>query len=60
MLHYIVVFFVLAVISALLGFGGLAVSFAGVAKFLSLVFVILLVASIIYHLITGRNANPPL
>lgn len=60
MLHYIIVFFVLAVVAAFLGFGGLAVSFAGVAKFLALVFVVLFVASLIYSIITGRKANPPL
>jgi uncharacterized membrane protein YtjA (UPF0391 family) len=60
MLHYIIVFFVLAVLAAFLGFGGLAASFAGVAKLLTLVFVVLFVGSLIYHMMTGRNVNPPL
>lgn len=60
MLNYIVVFFILAVIAAFLGFGGLAASFAGVAKILALVFVILFVASLVYSVITGRRAQPPL
>lgn len=60
MLHYMIVFFVLAVIAAVLGFGGLASSFAGIAKFLAVLFVVLFVASLLYNMITGRRANPPL
>jgi uncharacterized membrane protein YtjA (UPF0391 family) len=60
MLNYIVTFFILAVIAAFLGFGGLATSFAGVAKILALIFVILFVASLVYSTVTGRRANPPL
>ncbi len=60
MLNYIVTFFILAVIAAIFGFGGLAASFAGIAKFLTSVFVILFLASLIYSLVTGRRANPPL
>jgi uncharacterized membrane protein YtjA (UPF0391 family) len=43
-----------------MGFGGLAADFAGVARFLTAVFVILFLASLIYTTITGRKANPPL
>lgn len=60
MLHYVITFFVLAVIAALLGFGGLASDFAGIAQFLALVFVVLFVASLIYSMATGRRANLPL
>jgi len=60
MLNYIITFFVLAVIAAVLGFGGLAADFAVIAKFLALIFIVLFVASLIYHLLTGRSANPPL
>jgi uncharacterized membrane protein YtjA (UPF0391 family) len=60
MLHYIVTFFILAVIAAFLGFSGLAASFAGVAKILTLIFVILFIASLVYSTVTGRRANPPL
>ena len=34
MLHYAVVFFVIAIIAAVLGFGGIAGSAAGIAKIL--------------------------
>lgn len=59
MLNYVITFFVLAVLAAFLGFGGLATSFAEIAKFLALVFVILFVASLVYSLLTGRKANVP-
>lgn len=59
MLNYVVTFFVLAVLAAFLGFGGLATSFAEIAKFLALVFVILFVASLVYSVLTGRKVNTP-
>jgi uncharacterized membrane protein YtjA (UPF0391 family) len=60
MLNYVVTFFILAVLAAFLGFGGLAADFAGIARFLAVIFVVLFVASLIYSLVTGRRANPPL
>ncbi len=60
MLNWIVTFFILAVLAAVFGFGGLAADFAGIAKFLALLFVVLFVASLIYSMLTGKRANPPL
>ena len=60
MLNYVVTFFILAVLAAIFGFGGLAADFAGIAKFLALIFVVLFVVSLIYSMLTGRRANPPL
>lgn len=60
MLNYIITFFVLAVIASVLGFSGLAADFAGIARFLAGLFVILFVVSLVYSLVTGRRANPPL
>src|SRR5688572_2814094 len=45
MLHYAVVFFVIALIAALFGFGGIAAGAAGIAKILFVVFIILAIAS---------------
>ena len=59
MINYVITFFVLAVLAAFLGFGGLATSFAEIAKFLALIFVILFVASLVYSLLTGRKPNVP-
>jgi uncharacterized membrane protein YtjA (UPF0391 family) len=60
MLNYVITFFILAIVAALFGFGGLAVDFAGIAKFLAGIFVLLFVATLIYSIITGRKVNTPL
>ncbi len=60
MLNWIITFFLLAVIAAVFGFGGLAGTFASIAQFLAGIFVILFIAGLIYSLISGRRANPPL
>lgn len=57
MLHYVITFFILAVIATFLGFGGLAADFASIAQFLAMVFVVLFVASLIYSMVTGRKTN---
>ena len=54
MLHYAVVFFVIALIAALFGFGGIAVGAAGIAKILFVVFLIGAVVSFIMSM--GRRA----
>jgi uncharacterized membrane protein YtjA (UPF0391 family) len=53
MLHYALVFFVIALIAAVLGFGGLAASAAGIAKVLFIVFIVLAIASFLFGLIRG-------
>lgn len=53
MLHYAVVFFVIALIAAVLGFGGIAASAAGIAKVLFFVFLIAAVIS----LLLGRSGS---
>jgi uncharacterized membrane protein YtjA (UPF0391 family) len=45
MLHYAVVFFVIALIAALFGFGGIAAGAVGIAKILFFVFIVLAVGS---------------
>jgi len=51
MLHYAVVFFVIALVAALFGFGGIAAGAASIAKILFVLFAILAVASFLYGLI---------
>jgi len=51
MLHYAVVFFVVALIAALFGFGGIAASAVGIAKILFVVFAVLTVASLLFGLV---------
>lgn len=57
MLNWIITFFILAIIAAIFGFGGLAGTFANIAQFIAVVFVVLFIASLIYSAITGRK--PP-
>ena len=45
MLHYAVVFFVIALVAALFGFGGIAAGAVGIAKILFFVFVVLAVVT---------------
>lgn len=49
MLYWSVVFFVIAVISGVLGFGGVAASSAGIAQVLFYVFILGFVLSIVLH-----------
>lgn len=51
MLHYAVVFFVIALIAAVFGFGGIAASAVGIGKILFFVFAVLAVASFLYGLV---------
>ncbi|OIN91038.1 MAG: DUF1328 domain-containing protein [Comamonadaceae bacterium CG1_02_60_18] len=48
MLHYAVVFFVIALIAALFGFGGIAAGAVSIAKILFFVFLALAVLSFIF------------
>ncbi len=54
MLHYALVFFVVAIIAAVLGFGGLAASAAGIAKILCVVALAMAVVSFFMH---GRRST---
>ena len=51
MLHYAVVFLVIALIAAVFGFGGIAASAVGIAKLLFVVFLVLALASFLFGLI---------
>jgi uncharacterized membrane protein YtjA (UPF0391 family) len=48
MLHYAVVFFVIALIAAAFGFGGIAASAVGIAKILFVIFAVLAIASFLF------------
>ena len=50
MLHYAVVFFVIALIAAVFGFGGIAAGAVGIAKVLFFVFLILAAVSFLINL----------
>lgn len=53
MLYYAIVFFVVALIAAALGFGGIAGAATGIAKILFFIFVILFIASLIFGGLRG-------
>ena len=54
MLRWALVFLILALISAALGFGGIAGAAAGIAEILFYVFLVLLVISALFGALRGR------
>ena len=54
MLHYAVVFLVIALIAALFGFGGIAAGAVSIAKILFFVFIILAIAIFIFGSLKKR------
>ncbi len=50
MLYYALVFFVVALIAGVLGFGGVAIASAAIAKICFYVFLILFLVSLVVHL----------
>lgn len=57
MLRWAAAFFILAIIAAVFGFGGVAVASAGIAKVLFFLFLIVFAISLIMGLAAGRR--PP-
>ncbi len=53
MLHYAVVFFIIALVAALFGFGGIAAGAVGIAKVLFFVFLIMAVVSFLFGALRG-------
>ncbi len=58
MLHYTLVFFVVALIAAVLGFSGIAAGAASIAKLFFIGFLVLAVISGLGHLLGGRRRLP--
>ncbi len=57
MLSWALTFFVLALIAAVFGFGGIASASAGIAQFLFFLFVVMFVISLIAG--RSRSVHPP-
>jgi uncharacterized membrane protein YtjA (UPF0391 family) len=53
MLHYALVFLLIAILAAIFGFGGVAIAAAGIAKVLFFLFLIAFLVSLIMHV--GRR-----
>ena len=58
MLRWALIFLVVALIAAFLGFGGIAGNAVGIAKLLFFVFVVLFLVSLVLHLFRGRGTGP--
>ena len=55
MLGWTITFLVLALVAAIFGFGGIAASFAGIAKILFFVFIVLMLVSFAMRAIRGKS-----
>ena len=55
MLRWALIFFIVSIIAAVFGFGGISVAAAGIAKTLFWIFVALFVISLIAGLAAGRS-----
>ena len=56
MLRWAVIFFVLALVAGVLGFGGVATASVGIAKILFYLFVIIFLLSLVMGLASGKRA----
>lgn len=59
MLRLALTFLVIALIAALLGFGGITVITVDIARILFFIFLVLFAVSLIAHLLRGRGVPPP-
>jgi uncharacterized membrane protein YtjA (UPF0391 family) len=55
MLYWALVFFIISLIAALFGFTGIAIAFAGIAKILFFIFIVLFILALIF----GWRRRPP-
>ena len=58
MLRWAMAFLILALVAAFLGFGGVAVAAAGIARTLFYIFLLVFALTLIAHLLTGRPVLP--
>ncbi len=55
MLRWAVIFFIISIIAAVFGFGGIATAAAGIAKVLFYLFLAIAVVMLVAALLAGRN-----
>jgi uncharacterized membrane protein YtjA (UPF0391 family) len=60
MLSWSLAFFIIAIIAAVFGFGGIASGAAEIARLCFFFFIVAFFASFIWNLVTGRRTRPPL
>ncbi|HUG63520.1 MAG TPA: DUF1328 domain-containing protein [Methylomirabilota bacterium] len=56
MLYYAIIFFIIAIVAALFGFGGIASASAGIAQILFFIFLVLFVGSLIMYVLRRGRA----
>jgi len=59
MLRWSLAFFVIAIIAAVFGFGGIAAGATEIARVLFFFFMVVFVVSLVWELVTGRRTRPP-
>ncbi|MGH7583657.1 MAG: DUF1328 domain-containing protein [Gemmatimonadales bacterium] len=59
MLRWALIFFIVAVIAAVFGFGGIAAASVGIAKILFFIFLIGFLITLLLGLAAGRRVPPP-
>jgi uncharacterized membrane protein YtjA (UPF0391 family) len=59
LLHWALVFLVVALIAAVLGFAGIAAAAAGIARILFIIFIVIFLVLLIMHLLHGRPPRVP-
>ncbi len=57
MLYWAVVFFLIAIVAAIFGFGGIAAGAVSIAKILFFIFLVLFIASLLAGLIRRGNSS---
>jgi uncharacterized membrane protein YtjA (UPF0391 family) len=55
MLRWAVIFFIIAIVAGLFGFGGIAATATGIAQILFYIFLVLFLISLVFGLLGGRN-----
>ena len=57
MMNYVITFLALAIVAAIIGFGGIAGTFAEIAKIIALICIGLFVVSLLYNAILGKTPS---
>ncbi len=60
MLRWALTFFIVAIIAAFFGFGGIAAAASGIAQTLFYIFLVLFLITLLIGLISGRPPSPPI
>lgn len=59
MLRWAIIFFIVAIIAAILGFGNIAGAATDIAKILFFVFLVIFLVSVVLHLAGGKGPKLP-